>query len=335
MKNSKEKAMYFGRPKINIVGSDEDENKRIWCLEDDGVMFRTAEFDSGLGGETVEILQLTDLHLNCMNVKDCIEQRPCIISTRENRIAFRDGYSVKNTVSSMKLSSYFDETVITGDIIDYLTWGSLELMNELVLRVNPNTLMCIGGHDITRVMQGKVSDDTTIESRYDILRSYWTNDIFYFSKTAKDKVILVLLNNDRGRYNRAQGEKLLNDIKKARNNGQIILIFQHEPICTHNENEKNVDRIRENDPSASRDFYSRYAGNDLSDDETKEVYKTITENADVIKGVFCGHYHCDLYTEIVASYIDDNMNKCNTVIPQYILTGNMYDNGHALIISVK
>ena len=72
MKNSKEKAMYFGRPKINIVGSDEDENKRIWCLEDDGVMFRTAEFDSGLGGETVEILQLTDLHLNCMNIKDLV-----------------------------------------------------------------------------------------------------------------------------------------------------------------------------------------------------------------------------------------------------------------------
>ena len=56
----------------------------------------------------------------------------------------------------------------------------------------------------------------------------------------------------------------------------------------------------------------------------------MTHNADVIRGIFCGHWHSDFYTEILAETPDGK----KTVIPQYVLTGNMYDKGHALIITV-
>ena len=41
----------------------------------------------------------------------------------------------------------------------------------------------------------------------------------------------------------------------------------------------------------------------------------------------------DYYTEILASYIGENGKKVDTVLPQYILMGNMYDEGHVRIIA--
>ena len=50
------------------------------------------------------------------------------------------------------------------------------------------------------------------------------------------------------------------------------------------------------------------------------MYNLITSNADVIKGCFSGHKHCDFYTEINAKTADGTA----TVIPQYIVIGAAY-----------
>lgn len=60
---------------------------------------------------------------------------------------------------------------------------------------------------------------------------------------------------------------------------------------------------------------------------TLALYGLITESADVIKGVFCGHQHNIFYTEITAK---------NGFIPQYTLTANPYfKNGTLAKIIVK
>lgn len=334
---SKEKTEYFSKPKITIAGSPEKPETYIYQLGEDGIMFRHAEIDSGLGGEPIEILQSTDFHLNCLNALDCIEQRPCIKSTREFRIAFRDGSTVPNTVRTMDITKFFDQTIITGDTLDYITWGTIDLMEELVWKACPDVLVTMGGHDITRVMQGKVPDDTTLESRYEIVKKAWHHDVHYASRVLADKVRVVSINNGENKYLPGQAEKLEADIIDARKRGIIMLIFQHEQLCTRNPAESDAVPIRINDGSGSRDFYSNFVGNETSmqNPDTKRVYELITQNADVIKGVFCGHKHSDFYTEIIASYTDKNGARVDTVIPQYVLTGNMYDKGHALIITVK
>ena len=57
----------------------------------------------------------------------------------------------------------------------------------------------------------------------------------------------------------------------------------------------------------------------------------IANNADVIKGIFAGHYHSDYMTKIAAKTPSGE----DTFIPQYVLTGNPYDGGHVLKITVK
>ena len=63
------------------------------------------------------------------------------------------------------------------------------------------------------------------------------------------------------------------------------------------------------------------------------LYSLIKENADIIKGVLCGHWHNEAYTEIVGSYME-NIIKIQKTIPQYVTDAVAYDNGHMMIITV-
>lgn len=327
---SREKNAYFSAEKTDIVESAACPNRHIYRLENEGIMFRYARFDTTKKGEPIEILHTTDMHLNCLDAVDCIEQRPCILSTRQYRLGFRDGSTVPNTMRTMALAKFFDQTVITGDTLDYITHGTFDLMNRLIWQVCPDALVTLGGHDITRVMQGTVPDDTTLESRYELLAENWRHDIRYASRILGDKVHIVAADNGQSRYYAPQIEKFRAEIKEARKNNRIILLFQHEPICTRNPKEIDNTPLRVNDGSGTRDFCNNFIGSDGTDAESMEFYNLIVHNADVVRGLFCGHWHSDFYCEVLAQTSDGT----ETVIPQYVLTGNMYDKGHALIITV-
>ena len=51
---------------------------------------------------------------------------------------------------------------------------------------------------------------------------------------------------------------------------------------------------------------------------SNKVYDLIVNSGDVIKGVFCGHNHNNIYTEIMATSPDGG----NVKIPQYTVSGN-------------
>ena len=304
-------------------------------------MVRYANIKSKKGGEPIEILQFTDTHLNKMNERDVEENDPVVASTRIYRLAprFRDEATVPSTKAAMALAPYFDQTVVSGDVIDYITWGSLELMKEIVVDPCPNVLMPIAMHDLVRKMQGTVEENTTLEERWEIVKPYWPHDIFYESRVLGDKVMVVALNNCVGKYYDHQTEKFKADLERARREDLIVLIYQHEAMCTHNPKEKELIVLRQDvrtvDPLTPYNFYENFCGNDRdTDEESKRLYDLIYSNGDIIKGVFCGHEHCDIYNEIVAYYYDEKGNKIDTVIPQYTLTGNMYQQGHILIVTV-
>lgn len=339
MLHSEEKARYFSQPTVDLIGSAADPRTHIYQLAESGMTVRYANIKSKKGGEPIEILQFTDTHLNKINEKDVAENNPIVASTREFRRSFRDEKTVPSTKAAMALTPYFDQTVVSGDVIDYLTWGSLELMKELIVDPCPNVLIPIGMHDLVRKMQGLLDDPTTLESRQEIVKPYWPHDIFYESRVLDDKVMLIALNNCVGQYFDHQTEKFKADLERARKEDLVVLIFQHEQMCTHNPKETGVIALRQDDrhadPNAPLDFCNTFGGNpNETDEESQRLYDLIYSNGDIIKGVFCGHFHCDCYTEIIAHYYDENGKKIDTVIPQYVLTGNMYGNGHIMIITV-
>lgn len=339
---SEEKTKYFSQPTVDIVGSAADPNTHIYQLLDSGIMVRRISIKSKKGGEPIEILQFTDTHLNKLNQRDIDENDPVIASTRLYRVTrrFRDEATVPSTKKAMALAPWFDQTVVSGDVIDYLTYGSLELMKEIIVDPCPSVLIPIASHDLVRKMQGVVEEITTLEERQEIVKPYWPHDIFYESRVLGDKVMIIALNNCVGKYYDHQTEKFKADLERARREDLIVLIYQHEPMCTHNPKETEVVFLRQDDqridPLKKYDFCNTFCGNDTeTDEESKRLYDLIYSNGDIIKGVFCGHQHSDSYTEIVAYYYDENGNKIDTVIPQHILTGNMYQDGHILIVSVE
>lgn len=316
----------------DVVGTSQDPDRWIYAYEN-GPMVREVTVKSRRpNGKPLEIVQLSDTHYNLCNERDLAEADPALMSTLEHRLWHANGDSVPSVERAFSYAAMSDQTVVTGDILDYLSWGGQELTVRQLFWRDRDLLAAIGGHDVTREMQGTVADPSSLESRLDILRAFWCNDVSYTSRLLGDRVILSVMDNgSTGRYSEAQYRSLQADIAYAREHDLILLIFQHEPICTCNPAETNVDYVRPNDMSGSRNFCHDGIGGDWTRKQREEwtlrTHQLIRESADVIRGVFCGHWHSDLYTEILGTD--------GTVIPQYILTAAVYDGmGHVMKITV-
>ncbi len=312
-----------------------DNNTAIYTGEC-GFNTRKFEFESKRNdGEVVRILHFSDVHINYTNEEDIENDE--IMYTVECRHWNAGGLSIRPLRRIMEYAKKFDQTIITGDTLDYLTCGAMELMQKYIWDVDPECLVAIGGHDITRQMQTKRPNVASIEERRQTVADFWKHDIYYTSKVIKDKVMAIVLNNGEHRYFDCQVEKLEEDIKKARENGYIILVFQHEPISTGNPDDTETISFKEYD-GIDRNFYDIPVGDfEKYDEVTRKVYRLLTQNADVIKGFFCGHYHSCFYTEVCASYKDEKGDVHNVMLPQVNSVPIVYDDckGHVVEITVK
>ncbi len=317
----------------DIVGTKDDINKHIYEAEN-GVYVRDIEIEAD-GGEEVSIGVVGDLHFNYCNEKDLEEKLPAVMSSREYRLWMAGGESVPKAQNALSSIDDCDQMIVVGDTIDYLTHGAMELTKREIWDKYPEALIALGGHDTTRRMQGKVEDDTTLESRFEILQNFWKHDIFYTSKLVKNKVLCVVLNNCHGSFFESQIEPLKKDIELARKNGYIILCFAHEPICTYNPNDLEITLemalLVGDSSSYPKNLHSGQGCGDKGSDANKTVYNLITKNADVVKGFFCGHKHSDFALDIIA----ENSDGTPALIPQHIGTASIYGNGHIIRIRVK
>ena len=333
------KQEYLNQNKIDIKGSSDDPNTWIYQLENSGVMIREVEIDSGTGGDAVEVVQLSDTHFNYCNERDMEEANPAVMSTWENRVAFRYPSTQTALNNSIEYASYSDQIVITGDAIDYLSWGCLELLYKYVWDPYPDTIIALGNHEPVRQMQGTVPDPSSLESRYQILQDNWKHDIYYTSKILTndqgiEKVMIIQMDNSQNKYWDSQVPLLSADIETAREKQIPVLIFGHTPLSTRNPEDAEHYAIRINDGSGDpANFYTSFIGYSATG-ATKQIYDLITMNPDVVKGYFCGHWHCDYYTEIWSKNADGTDNP-DVVIPQYVMTGSAYDKGHAIKITIK
>lgn len=322
------------------------ENDTIYTINDgldireSAVFVRDVTINAGIS-EEICIGFIADTHLNFCNRQDFNEAEPVIMSTYEHRSWGANGYHAYRLRNVLSVLDDVDQIVIGGDTLDYLSHGCMDLMNKEVWEKVPGVVAVLGGHETLRKMEGKVDDNLTRKERLAILEKYWRHDIYYFSKLIKNKILVIALFNDLAKYNEEQKIKLDADIKLARKNGYTILIFQHEPIATRNPAHEAVNRedmLWVGDTgSFPYDFYCGktidgiMVGNDECTKVTNEVYSLITNNADVIRGIFVGHFHQDMHLDIAAKFPDGK----EAAIPQFVVNAVAYDDGHLMRILVK
>jgi len=327
---------YYSQPVEIFHGDPSDPRICIKKFADTGVHFREFTVDTGKGGEVIEIDQITDVHFNYCNEKDLENEE--LAYTVQCRKWLANASSVPACDKAMEAAKYADLVMVTGDTLDYLSEGAIELTYRHIWDVDPDALIPLGGHDVTRQMQTGKPNVDPVEARYAVVEAAWKHDVYYESRTLGDKVIAVALDNGQSRYFPCQLEKLQADIARARENGMVVLLFQHEPISTGRPEDRELYAFRRYDP----EFYDHYShligGPDRARDEaTDRMYELITSSADVIRGIFVGHMHSAFWTEVKAHYTDAAGNRVETTIPQPVLEGNPYDSGcgHIMRIYVK
>ncbi len=327
------KKKYFAQPVELFDGDPAKPETCIWRLTESGVHFRLHEIDTGLGGDPMEIVQITDIHFNYCNEKD--RENTELQGTLQNRKWLADAASVPGCQKAMEYASFFDQTVITGDTLDYLSDGAIELMQKYIWDVDPDVLCAVGGHEFVRQMQTGIKDQTSFASRWEMVQKAWKHDITYTSRVVGDKALVIVLDNNYATFRESQIEPLRRDLALAREKGYAVLLFMHETISTGKEEDRRVKAIHIYD-GEYRNFYDNHACAD-SEGATGTVYRMITENADLVRGVYVGHHHSAYYSEIVGSYVDESGVRREKSIPQFVLEGNPYDKqcGHVLKITVK
>lgn len=319
----------------DVVGSCQDLNTWIYELPN-GIRMREVCIDSGKGGSHVEIMHLSDMHFNYMNAQDMKEANSTLLSTYEYRTWGAEGGFTSKAAKLLEYANDADQIVITGDVLDYLSHGAVELTYREIWNKYPDTIISVGNHDFVQNVQGTVDESLAETERWQWIERVWKHDPHYFARVINDKVMVIQLNNGENRFYQSQVTKLMEDVRFAREHGYVVLLFMHEPLVTGNPADTAVVPILP-DRDAISGTYDFYTGKRWSnvypaiDAETEDMFRVITTNADVIRGVFNGHIHTSFYTEILAKTPEG----VDTFIPQYTLCASAFHGGYALRITIK
>ena len=311
------------------------KSEKIWNYRkaQNGVIERYIKIKATKKGKPIRISQLTDLHFNLCNEKDIAENDPILMSTLEHREWLKNGSSVKNALRSLECAEGSNAIVITGDILDYLSYGCEELAKKHIFNAYPNLIASLGNHEMARKVQGIYPEAMNVEEKEARLKSFWPNDLHYSSTVIDDRVMLIQMDNCGAKigFSENQAAPFRTDIEKARQNGYIALLFFHIHVSPEDERylEATADEI--GDESWATLDLNRHGISQRHGAASAEICDIIRSSADVIKGCFCGHVHSDFYCEINAKYPDGTP----AIIPQYILIGTPYGKGHILHVDIE
>ena len=323
--------------------TDTDPNHRIFRYKENGLFVNDVTVNTGYSGISEgQLLFYSDIHIPYIDKTDIGMSFTTALSSYRGRQWLRDGSSINKTAAIMKYASTFDTVVMGGDAIDYLTFGSMNIVKNIIASksVNGNLLMAFGNHEPKEQSQPDIEnleDRYTLEQHYAMLESFWSYNSSYSRFVVKaadgtNSAMVVVLDNQSGNYLEGQADYLRETIDEAKALNLPLLVFQHCPMLSYNSDEAAV-------PAAASTYANNRYGTDgdptinfyngttlvggTSDvtEETRDVISIIRSNSSVIKGVFDGHSHANIYTEIIAT--DESGNELNgddgnpVIIPQY------------------
>lgn len=369
---------------------------KLFTVNDGKLYVRDVIIDTGLSVEESQFAFITDTHFNSVNKMDLAENSVALSSYRGRPESWRNHQRQYFSHGINEFVSMFTKTVNGGDVMDYLSWGAVYSVDRILTKQSvanrlakklvsdgkggytlQNVLtgsmgMVFGNHDpkqLSSPVDNSLKESRTLEERYAMVDPHWTNELYYDSEILLDSkgnenVMMVYLDNSQYVYSQSQYNALNRDLEYAKANGIPVLIFQHIPMLTMNENEKewkyldgfyNYNKIVPQDNKYydiaggkytikegyigagtavnvyDMTSYTGYLGNKNNDATTLSVYNLIRQNSSVIKGVFAGHIHAHTKSEIVG--IDANGNPDGTYIPQY--TGYLASQRGVMRITVK
>lgn len=288
----------------------------------------------------ISIVAMSDPHLQHINLRDLEEASPQTLATYRGRGWTNNGATGSYLNNCIQFAKYADKTIVIGDVWDYLSWGTGEAMQRMLTdKFLPGKLIVtMGNHEQTQLLVPDVSDlkeEMSSDEMDKILKEYWPNDLYYYSEivtntAGEEGAIVVSIMSAWNEFNEQVRLGLTRDIEIAKEKGLPILLFMHNPLATNNPSGDLFYAAYNKNSWGSDDSYntvinmSRYAGGSTctkQDETTLAVYDMIVQNYDVIKGVFHGHEHVNMYTEIAAkdsngNYVIDESGDY-VVIPQY------------------
>lgn len=319
---------------------------------------KTRDFNIKVGetGHHVTLIQLTDLHIGLCNEADKDNVTLMGKDGEKNGTYYKRTWPNQNDVKRNLTSAlkYFDnlkadQLVITGDALDYLSYGGLAFLREKIWDpYKGKVLIAPGNHELVQKMGGDVAESLTVAKRTKMLQDGWDHDLYYTSRVLQDKVMIIQMDNgldDRDEvakphfgklFHEEQVAKLTADLELARKNRYVVLLFMHSPIGTGNPDDKEVKLTYDPNPESTKDgvnktqnLYENVAAgtpNNGDSAASAAIWNLIYENSDIVAAVFAGHVHGDFYSEIIGK---------TRKIPQILLRGMCYEQGHALKITVE
>lgn len=334
-----------------VTGSSANFNTWVYQEEEGGLMIREVKIDGYGMAEPVEIVQITDIHINKVLTAAEGEYEKALwtaSSSGGNRTWLANGVSMQYALNSLAYADEADQIVLTGDIYDYISKGAIGLVYENIWSryYGTDKLMAVlGNHDAVQIMGKATSEEFTLEERMNILMAdnNWGEynaktvsggdaSIFYSSKLLGKAMLIQIDNGSQGDaseigFREEQVELLRADLEYARANGCAVLLFYHVPLATGDITQATVKSHLRQDTTdrfyGKADMVGTVSALKTFTDCSSEIYSLITDNADIIEGAFCGHIHEDYYTEIIGT----GENGGGHVVPQHILTCNAYVKG--------
>lgn len=275
--------------------------------------------ENSSNSEELTLVQLSDLHINNLSKKDFADNRQTVFSFyRTRRFGLNAEFAQVAERALKYADAVADQVIVTGDTLDNLNEGALDVQKRLIWSRYPNIISTTGNHEWMEVTVGSMAEVLTKEQAKARLQEDATHDVLYSSKVQKGVMIIQMdnaaLNDGRGYgygYEESQITRLAADLEIAKNNGYTVLIFQHVPLQT-DEGKFNEIRTPESTPANTKP----------TGEINKRMIQLIKDNSDVIKGIFCGHEH-------------DSSESTVGGIPQYLADGNHKSGGYAVKITVK
>ena len=173
------------------------KNEKIWnyLTTEDNVTERTISINAKKSGKPIRIAHLTDLHFNFCNQRDIEENDSVLMSTLEHRKWLKNGSSVDNAIRTLAHAKNADAIVITGDILDYLSYGCEELAVKHIFKPYKNVIAVLGNHEAARRVEGKVAEAMSYDEKKKRLSAFWPNDLHYSSTVIDERVMLIQMDN--------------------------------------------------------------------------------------------------------------------------------------------
>lgn len=294
----------------------------VTAVVEDGnrtINLRVVKIDIPGDGDAIEIFQMTDVHFSffydneSQYVKNSFDEWGDLV--REDGSPVDHNATVETFKSCVNYAADSDCIVVTGDLSNFYSQANLDCIEKYIFNakanINPEMrakmIAVCGNHDAT-LRDYRAANNVYLQNRENVkkLFSKYNQRMDYYSYLIDERVMVVQLDNATGydigepRFSETQKLALERDVALAKEKGYTVLLFCHIPLPSRN----------------FEDGYTNYDANAYQfDASTKAVYDIITNNAEVIRGIFAGHAHNDSYSELIARTSEGR----KAFVPQYVL----------------